>query len=215
MRITNLLFDLDGTLTDPQIGITRSIQYALNKLGLPVPNEEDLLWCIGPSMSESMRILLPPGSDILLAVKLYRERYSRIGLYENNIYPGIEDTLEQLSLSGQKNFVATAKPTVYAVPIIKHFKLEKRIIRTYGSNLDGTLSNKSELISLILQQEQLNPSETVMIGDRKFDILAAKENGVKSIAVMWGYGSEEELNESRPDQIAYSPSQLLYLKDFN
>jgi phosphoglycolate phosphatase len=211
MKIRNLLFDLDGTLTDPKIGITRSIQYALNKLGLPVPNADSLSWCIGPSMSESMKILLPPNSDTQAAVQLYRERYGSLGLYENNIYPEIKETLDQLHLQGFKLFVATAKPTVFATAIIRHFELEAKFIRTYGSNLDGTFTDKSELLSLILHQEQLDAAETVMIGDRKFDIVAAKENGIKSIAVTWGYGSEKELNESMPDQIVHSPYQLLQL----
>lgn len=199
MKIKNVLFDLDGTLTDPKIGITKSIQHVFKSFSLPVPKTEDLLWCIGPSIMESMNQLMPPDIDITMAVEIYRQRYKNIGLLENNIYSGIPEVLHCLQQEGFNLYVATAKPTVFAIPILKHFSLCHYFQRIYGSNLDGTMSDKTELLTSIIDNECLDPQETIMVGDRKFDIIAAKENKIISAAVTWGYGSALEIEEHSPD----------------
>ena len=134
-----IFFDLDGTLTDPKPGITRSIQYALDRLGQPtIPTEDELTWCIGPPLRASFVKLLGGETSADLAVALYRERFSDVGLYENSLYAGIRDVLSALRASGRRLFVATSKPHVYATRIIEHFDLRRHFERVFGSELDGT-----------------------------------------------------------------------------
>jgi phosphoglycolate phosphatase len=144
-QMTIIYFDLDGTLTDPKPGITRSIQYALEKLDRAVPSEDELAWCIGPPLRSSLAKLL--GGDDLTetALSLYRERFGDIGIFEDEVYPGIEHTLAVLASSGRRLFVATSKPVVYAERIIDHFKLAPHFERVFGSELDGRRSDKTEL----------------------------------------------------------------------
>ncbi|MHA1153456.1 MAG: HAD hydrolase-like protein, partial [Alphaproteobacteria bacterium] len=133
----DIFFDLDGTLTDPKPGITRSIQYALDKLDRDVPTEDELVWCIGPPLLESFERMLGDSRLAVTAMSLYRERFADKGLYENGVYPGIENTLSILSESGRRLFIATSKPTVYATRIVEHFELGKFFERVFGPELDG------------------------------------------------------------------------------
>jgi len=206
--IKNILFDLDGTLTDPKEGITKSIQHVFTEFELPTPNTEDLLWCIGPPILESMGKLIP-NKNIELAVKLYRKRYSEVGLFENQVYPGIENMLISLNKKKYRLFVATAKPTIYSIPILKYFNLDMYFEGIHGSELDGTNSDKRDLISHIINVYKLNVKETVMVGDRAFDIDAAHENKLKhAIAVAWGYGNDSEFNNSRANFVAKNMTEL-------
>jgi phosphoglycolate phosphatase len=206
-----LLFDLDGTLTDPVEGITRSIQYTLRKLRKPAPDAEDLHWCIGPPLVESLkRILGDTGSgQVQEALLIYRERFSKIGKFENKVYDGIPEVLSLLNETGFSLFVATSKPTVYAIDIIKHFDLAPYFNRVYGSELNGDLVDKTELINHIISNEGINKNRVVMIGDRRHDIIGAKNNGLASIGVTYGYGTREELLDSGADWLATSPSDIL------
>lgn len=210
MKIENILFDLDGTLTDPKVGITRSIQYALEKLHRPVPVADDLLWCIGPPLQESLgKLLSPDAEQAESAVSFYRERFSAVGKFENEIYPGIIEILHGLSAQGFNLFVATSKPVVFAFDIIAHFSLLPYFKRVYGSELDGDLTDKGALISHILWNERLAAKSTLMVGDRSFDILGAKKNGVCSLGVTYGYGTKIELIEAGADFIADSPREIM------
>lgn len=190
-----LLFDLDGTLTDPFVGITKSVQYALEKLDAPVPPAEDLRHVIGPPLNETYGQLLGSSDASLIqkAIDLYRERYTDVGLFENVRYDGILEVLEAARARGERLFVCTSKPWVYAEKIIEHFGLSEFFEKTYGCELDMTRSNKVDLLAYLLEQEQLDPAQTVMIGDRKHDILAGLKNATQTIGVLWGYGSREEL----------------------
>lgn len=176
----NLLFDLDGTLTDPFTGITKCILHALHQLERPLPPLESLRWCIGPPLKNSLATLLGSDDDALAesALVLYRERFSTVGLFENDVYEGIPDVLHRLQKNGHILFVATSKPTVYASRIIDHFNLGQYFKTVYGSELDGTRTDKARLISYILQKESIPASETVMIGDREHDIIGATANGL-------------------------------------
>jgi phosphoglycolate phosphatase len=207
--MTAIFFDLDGTLTDPKPGITRSIQYALGKLDLPIPPEDELTWCIGPPLRGSMKKLL--GSDELAdrGVALYRERFSDIGLFENEVYPGIEDTLSTLARSGRRMFVATSKAHIFADRIIDHFKLRVYFERVFGAELDGTHSDKSELLGHALQSVAVDPSQAIMIGDRSFDIVGARTNGMTAVGVLYGYGSEAELRAAGAHHICATPRGVL------
>src|SRR3954462_3578388 len=179
-----IYFDLDGTLTDPKPGITRSIQYALQRLDYPtIPTEDELTWCIGPPLRTSfVRLLGDHAAD--RAVALYRERFSDIGLYENRVYDGIGDVLTTLRASGHRLFVATSKAHVFADRIIDHFGLRPHFDRVFGAELDGTRSDKSHLLAYALKETATDPSKSRMIGDRSHDIVGAGNNGIKGIGVL-------------------------------
>jgi phosphoglycolate phosphatase len=207
---TAILFDLDGTLIDPREGITRSIQYALEKLGRPAPESDRLLWCIGPPLKESFQILLDDTSSEPAeeALKHYRERYNRTGKFENKVYDGVPETLEALQLAGARLYIATSKPKVFADQIADHFKLRAYFESVYGSELTGERSDKAELIDHILSIERLDRQSTCMIGDRKHDIVGARQNDLNCIGVTYGYGSREELVKAGASRIIDNPKQL-------
>ena len=211
----NLLFDLDGTLTDPYQGITKSISHALLTLGRPAPTQVNLKWCIGPPLKNSLAKLLAPDDDKLVekALSIYRERFGSIGLFENEVYEGIPDALSALQEQRHELYVATSKPTVYAKQIIKHFDLRRYFKTIHGSELDGTRSDKTSLISHIVQVERIISSETIMFGDRKHDIVGAKANGVCGIGVLWGYGTRDELEASGAQTCIRHPKELSTLCD--
>ncbi|MEO7100355.1 MAG: HAD family hydrolase [Luteolibacter sp.] len=205
----HLLFDLDGTLTDSRPGIITSIQYALAENGLNVPPAENLLWCIGPPILESFKKLVGAHADLFEpTVRTYRERYGSIGLFENSVYPDIENTLIELRELGHTLHVATSKATVYAQPIIDHFGLGKYFATVNGSELDGTRANKAQLIAHLLEREKIAPQDAVMIGDREHDMIGAKANGVTAIGVLWGYGTEDEQKETGAFTCVSSPLDL-------
>jgi phosphoglycolate phosphatase len=205
-----IYFDLDGTLTDPKIGITRSIQYALDKLGhSAILSEDELTWCIGPPLRASFTKLLggEHGSD--RAVSLYRERFADIGIFENSLYAGIADILTALARPGRRLFVATSKPGVFAERIIDHFGLRGHFERVFGSELDGTRSDKTQLLEYALRETSVDPSRAIMIGDRSHDIVGARNNGMSAIGVLYGYGSREELTEAGAHHVCARPHGLL------
>jgi phosphoglycolate phosphatase len=194
-------FDLDGTLTDPKPGITRCIQYALERLGFPVPSENDLVWCIGPPLHASMKKFV--GTDELAhrAVELYRERFRDVGLYENEVYAGIEQTLAKVAAGGRRMFVATSKPKVYADRIVEHFGLSRHFEHIFGSELNGKRADKADLLAYALTEARLDPARAIMIGDRSHDVVGARKNGMKAIGVLYGYGSLAELMDAGADHL--------------
>ncbi|MBI1451266.1 MULTISPECIES: HAD-IA family hydrolase [Acinetobacter] len=199
--IKNILIDLDGTLTDPKVGITTCARYGLAKVGHPIADDMNIDWIIGPPLKASLAKILnvAPEDDLAEQALLgYRERFSVTGLFENQVYEGVAQTLQALKNQGFQLFVATAKPTIYAKQILEHFHLAQYFKVIYGSELSGERTNKGDLIAYILQQEQLKPSECMMVGDREYDILGARRNGIETIAVTYGYGSIEELAQAQP-----------------
>jgi phosphoglycolate phosphatase len=205
-----IYFDLDGTLTDPKPGITRSIQYALQKLDHPtMPTEDELTWCIGPPLRASFVRLLGAETSADLAVSYYRERFSDVGLYENGVYDGIGDVLTSLCASGHRLFVATSKPHVFAERIIDHFGLRDHFERVFGSELDGTRVHKYDLLEWAIEQTATDPARAIMIGDRSHDIVGAKKNGMDGIGVLYGYGSREELLEAGAVHLCATPRAIL------
>lgn len=202
MRYNVLLWDLDGTLTDPKVGITLSVQYALSQLNYPLPNVDDLDWIIGPPLRASFRTLLQTTEEALVekAIALYRERYQDIGLFENVVYPGIPDLLFDLKEKGCKHMLATSKPRVFAEKILQHFLLDSYFSVIMGSELNGRLVEKEVLISEVLKNVPSDRrSKTVMIGDRKYDVDGARANNIEVISVGYGYGTEEELHNAKPN----------------
>lgn len=207
--MTTIYFDLDGTLTDPKPGITRSIQYALRRLDRAVPSEDELTWCIGPPLHASLKTLL--GTDELAdeGLRLYRERFGDIGLYENEVYPGIDELLSALAGSGRRLFVATSKPTVYAERIVRHFGLDRYFERVFGSELDGTRADKTDLLGYALNEANVDPRQAMMIGDRSHDMIGARNNGMAAaVGVLYGFGTEEELLGAGAHHVCETPEGL-------
>jgi phosphoglycolate phosphatase len=205
-----IYFDLDGTLTDPKPGITRSIQYALRKLDHhTIPTEDELTWCIGPPLRASFVKILGTEDTADLAVSLYRERFSDVGLYENGVYDGIDDVLTTLGQSGRRLFVATSKAHVFADRIVDHFGLRHHFERVFGAELDGTRSDKSHLLEYALRTASVDPSKTLMIGDRSHDMIGARNNGIRGIGVLYGYGSKDELIEAGALHVCATPQAIL------
>ncbi|ACN14013.1 Gph1 [Desulforapulum autotrophicum HRM2] len=207
----SILFDLDGTLTDPYQGITRSICHAMASLGRPLPPQTDLRWCIGPPLKESFSILLESDDDSLVenALVIYRERFGSIGLFENKLYAGIPQALKKLQEACHPLFVATSKPWVYAQRIVDHFGLGQYFNHIHGSELDGTRTDKTSLVSYILNRESLDPSRAVMVGDRRHDMIGATANKVRGIGVLWGFGTQKELTDSGASACIQSPPGLV------
>lgn len=207
----NLLFDLDGTLTNPYQGITRCISHALEMMGKTSPPPMSLRWCIGPPLKDSFIKLLAVNDDKLAekALALFRERFSSVGLYENEVYENIPQSLGTLQEIGHTLFVATSKPGVYAKSIVDHFGLQRYFKNIYGSELDGTRVDKTSLISYILKTESIVPSETIMIGDREYDMLGAKANNIRGLGVLWGYGTKDELEKAGAYSCITHPSELI------
>lgn len=201
----HILFDLDGTLTDPKEGITKCVEYALNKLGIGVEHPDLLIPYIGPPLYDSfIHIQGLTHEAALQGVEFYRERYRTLGMFENSVIPGIPELLENLRKKRFSLYVATSKPTVFAEEILRHYKLDHFFKFTAGSNLDGTRSKKREVIQYVLDGNDIPAAQALMIGDREHDIIGAKACGVPSIGVLFGYGSEEELSSAGADYIAHT-----------
>ncbi|MFF7707226.1 HAD hydrolase-like protein [Pseudomonas sp. NPDC007930] len=195
----NILFDLDGTLTDPREGITRSIQYALAKLGIDEPDLRALEHFIGPPLLQAfMQFYQMDEATAWQAVNFYRERFSVTGLYENEVFEGVIELLDLLVAQQRHLYIATSKPWTFAREIARHFDFARHFKVIYGSELDGTRTDKRELIAHLLHSEGLAPAHTLMIGDRKHDLLGARANGLDCVAVGYGFGSAEELREQAP-----------------
>ena len=210
--IKNILIDLDGTLTDPKVGITTSARYGLNKIGHPIADDVNIDWIIGPPLQASLAKILNVAVDDVLAEQAlmgYRERFAVTGLYENHVFDDVAETLKTLQQQGYRLFLATAKPEVYARQILEHFELLQYFVHPYGSELNGERTNKAELIAYIIQKEQLNPAECLMVGDREHDIFGARRNGIETIAVEYGYGTDEELTAAQPKARIESFAELL------
>jgi phosphoglycolate phosphatase len=192
--MASVFLDLDGTLTDPKVGITQSVIYALNQLGLTAPHPDELEWVIGPALLDSFARLGAP--DPQAALDLYRTRYTRVGLFENLVYPGIPSVLEKLVGDGHTLYLATAKPHAYATKITAHLGLSQWLRQEFGPELDGTRNNKGDLLQHALATTGINPNHAVMIGDRVHDFNAARFVKMRSVGVTWGYGGCDEIAQA-------------------
>jgi phosphoglycolate phosphatase len=208
-KTENILFDLDGTLTDPKEGIVNSILYALDKLGIRENNIVELDSFIGPPLRDSFVKRYNLTDELAdQAMTYYREYFSVKGLFENKLYPGVVELLHSLTSNGYQLYVATSKPTVYSIQILKHFSLDSYFREIIGSNLDNTRTDKTEIISHIISTYHVPASHSVMIGDRQHDIIGAKNNSMKTIGVTFGYGSVEELLSFQPDFIVNNCKEI-------
>lgn len=205
-----ILFDLDGTLTDPGLGITNSVMYALEKMGYKVPPREELYKFIGPPLLDSFQVyfgMTPKQAEE--AVRRYREYFSQGGLTENEVYPGIPEMLEELVKAGKHLVLATSKPEKFARIIMAHFGLDRYVRDIAGATMDPSRSKKGDVIAYALREFGVDPVSAVMVGDREHDVIGGRENGLPTVGVTFGYGSREELEEAGAAAVADSPAQLL------
>jgi phosphoglycolate phosphatase len=209
-RYEVILFDLDGTLSDPKEGITKSVQYALERFGVVEPDLAKLERFIGPPLQVSFSEAYGfDEEEAKKAIRYYRERFTEKGMFENVVYPGIPLLLKELKGRGYKLLVATSKPTVFAKEILKYFKLDLYFDEVVGSHLDGTRIAKADLIQYIIDRNKDYEKDAfVMIGDRKHDIIGAQTVGMDSIGVAYGYGSLVELRQAGPTHIAERVEEL-------
>ncbi len=212
MKYKNILFDLDGTLTDSRQGIVKGVQYALGCFGIDEPDLDKLTPFVGPPLYKSFMdrcgFSLEEAKE---AVECYREYYAETGLYENALYEGADTLLYGLKEKGYKIILASSKPRIYVKRVLSYFRILRYFDIVEGSELDGKLTDKAELIAHILEKWSLEAKECVMVGDRKYDIEGARANGMDSIAAGYGYGSADELSQAEP---TYFFSTIEELKKF-
>lgn len=205
-----LLLDLDGTITDPMIGITRSVEYALSYFNIEVNRLEELCPFIGPPLIDSFKEFYNfTDEQAQIALKKYREYFSAKGIFENIVYNGIEEFFQIQISQGRKLMLATSKPEPFAKRILEHFKLDHYFSFVGGATLDGTRSTKTDVIRYVLETNHITDlSVTIMIGDRKHDIEGAKNNGIDSIGILYGYGDKAELENAGADYIIEDINEL-------
>jgi len=205
-----ILFDLDGTLTDPGEGITNSVGYALKKFGMKVPAKTELYKFIGPPLIESFQKYCGFSAEqAMLAIDYYREYFSEKGMLENTVYCGIRELLDALGNAGKKLIIATSKPELFTVKILEHFGLIDYFNFISGATMDSSRSKKADIISHALKTCNITDySKVVMVGDREHDIIGAKINGIDSIGVLFGYGNKKELEDAGATYIAESTKDI-------
>jgi len=191
MKYKYILFDLDGTLTDPQEGICKSINHALSYYGMEKPLNE-LTQFIGPPLLKSFAGLVGE-ENAAQAVVYYRERFSTIGLYENKIYPNVKETLALLKEKGYTLCTASSKPQVFVEKILKHFDIAQYFTVMGGATLDGKIGEKEQVIEMVLNSINADKKDTVMVGDTRFDLIGAEKMGLDAIGVTYGFAAKEEL----------------------
>lgn len=206
MKYTHILFDLDGTLTESGPGIMNSVRYVLNKLGKPQQPPEVLRKFVGPPLAHSfMHFCGFTEAEANSAIYTYREYYHEKGMFENSVYPGVEEMLKSLKAAGLRLAVATSKPELLSIQILKHFHLDHYFEVICGATMDEKRVKKGEIIAYALEILGISSEEkkrVLMIGDREHDIFGAKENGLDSMGVLFGYGNREELEQAGADFIA-------------
>ncbi len=205
-----ILFDLDGTLTDSAEGIIRSAQYMQEKMGMPIWQSEDLHFMIGPPLRESFRDAFHMDeTQIEQGILHFRERYFSVGLFENIVYTGIPETLQQLRAMGKRLAVATSKHQSTAIRILEHFGLTEYFEIIGGDDQASARNTKAKVIAYVMEQLQADTTDIIMVGDRKFDIEGAHTMHIPAIGVLYGYGNQQELTACGADAIVQTPQDLL------
>lgn len=204
----SLFFDMDGTLIDSAVGITRCVAHALTQMGAAVPPQSELRRWIGPSLRTSFGPLFADPADVERAVEHYRERFETHGWAEHDIYAGIGEVIEALHGAGHRLAVVTAKNEPHARKIVDHLPFGHLFEDVIGATIDGRLSDKPELIAEALERLQLDPAQCWMIGDRRMDIEGARHHGMRNIGVLWGFGGEAELHAAGAQSVARMPADI-------
>jgi phosphoglycolate phosphatase len=207
-RRTTLLVDLDGTLTDPAEGIVGSFRLALAAMGRSAPPDADLRWIIGPPLRQSFVSMLGGADGAEEALAVYRARYGSTGLFEASVYDGAPEALARLRDSGARLFLCTSKPAVYARRILERFGLAGFFDAAYGSEIDGRLEDKGDLIAHILAVETLDPGDCVMWGDRRHDVAGAGRHAIPTLGALWGFGGAEELRQAGAAVLCAAPAEV-------
>ena len=210
MKKKAILFDLDGTLTDSGEGIINCAILALEHFGLPVPSREEMRVFVGPPLDQTFIKFGVPEDKAMEAIAIYRSRYAPIGIFENFPYPGIAELLEKLNQQGHRLFVATSKPEDMANKVLDHFGLSHHFELICGATHDRSRLKKEDVIAYLLSLAE-DVDETVMVGDTIFDVLGAKEHGIPTIGVAWGYGKVADMEQAGAAAIAHSMDELLEL----
>lgn len=210
MRFHTILFDLDGTVTDSRPGIVNSVKYALKKAGMEGADEEKLRSFIGPPLHKQFQSFCGiTAEQAKEMVSLYREYYTETGIFENRVYDGVIPMLHELKESGCRILLATSKPEKFARIIADHFGFTQYFDFIGGANLDGSRTDKQEVIEYVLSECGVEDrSDVLMVGDRRYDIEGARSTGVHSMGVLYGYGSREEIESAEPDFIAETPDEI-------
>lgn len=204
-----ILFDLDGTITDSQLGIKNSVAYALNHFGIKVDNMDSLNKYIGPPLRQSFMTFAGLSEENShIGMTKYREYYGPKGIFENELYSGIVDLFEKLKKDNKKIVLSTSKPWIYAEIILEHFNIKKYFDFVAGSELNGVRTKKDDVIKYAIDKYNIDTNNAIMIGDRKHDILGAKANGIKTIGVLYGFGSKDELESAGADYIAENTEDI-------
>ncbi len=213
MRYKNILFDLDGTLTDSGEGIMNSGRYAFEQLKIEVPDVQELRKMVGPPLGTAFAFLGVPEEKIEEAIRLYRDHYNNQGgKYQNKVYPGIEEMLRTLQASGCKLYVATSKPETLAKEILEKFKLDVFFEYIAGATFDHSRESKGDVLRYLLEMTG-NSENTVMVGDTNFDVIGSRQQNIPCIGVAWVYGAKEDMQAAGAEKIVESPEELLvYLK---
>lgn len=210
MNKTHILFDLDGTLTDPMTGITKSVQYALRAYGIEVDRLEDLCPFIGPPLTDSFKKYYNFSEEQAAeAVKKFREYFSVTGIFENKEYPGMKELLAELKAAGKHLYIATSKPELFARRIMDHFHMTEYFDFIGGADFEEIRVRKGDVIRYVLEENGLTDlGQIVMVGDREHDVLGAKEVGLESVGVLYGYGDRAELEAAGADDIVSTVEEL-------
>ncbi|WP_282276254.1 HAD hydrolase-like protein [Stenotrophomonas sp. PS02297] len=206
-----LFFDLDGTLIDSAVGITRCVAYALEKMDQPVPGDAELRKWIGPALRTSFAPVFGDAVRVERAVELYRERFDRHGWQEHDVYAGIGEVVQGLHAAGHRLAVVTAKNEPHARRIVEHLPFGGCFEDVVGATEDGVRSHKPELIAEALQRLSLASGQCWMIGDRRMDIEGARHHGMRNVGVLWGFGGREELTAAGAGSLADTPAELARL----
>lgn len=207
-----ILFDLDGTLTESGEGITKCVQYALEKFGIEEPDLKKLEVFVGPPLKEQFMKYAGLGDeDAEKAVEYYRERYGTKGIFENRPYPGVEEMLAELVRKGYRLSVASSKPEYYVKLILEHFHLSEYFTEIVGSELNGDRTDKTEVVEEALKRLGMSEhrDQVIMVGDKEHDVIGARKAGLDCVAVSYGYGTEQELAEAAPLKIAETTEEVL------
>ena len=205
-----IFFDLDGTITDSGEGIMNCATLALEYFGLPVPSREEMRVFVGPPLDQTFIRFGVPADKTDAAIKVFRSRYTTVGKFENFPYPGVADMLQSLKEQGHRLFVATSKPEVMAIEVLRHFDLDGYFEQIAGATLDGSRSHKADVITYLLGLTG-DVGQTLMVGDTAFDVIGAAAHGISTIGVSWGYGTVEDMEKAGAVAIAHSMEELVAL----